>query len=161
MISENISHDSKVWTKEFDLEGNLIPNSEKGEQDEEGNFIYDNLPGYQYVDITHDTYKWTANERGKLDKVKKGTKVCRFAQFPDGKAIMPSILEELLAARKATRKQIPNQKDDFMKNILDKRQLGYKVTANSLYGQCGATMGCRSFNHGNWAKIAYLCSTRY
>jgi len=25
-----------------------------------------------------------------------------------------------------------------MKNILDKRQLGYKVTANSLYGQCGA-----------------------
>ena len=25
-----------------------------------------------------------------------------------------------------------------MKNVLDKRQLGYKVTANSLYGQCGA-----------------------
>ena len=25
-----------------------------------------------------------------------------------------------------------------MENILDKRQLGYKVTANSLYGQCGA-----------------------
>ena len=25
-----------------------------------------------------------------------------------------------------------------MKNVLDQRQLGYKVTANSLYGQCGA-----------------------
>ena len=25
-----------------------------------------------------------------------------------------------------------------MQNILDKRQLGYKVTANSLYGQCGS-----------------------
>ena len=25
-----------------------------------------------------------------------------------------------------------------MKNVLDKRQTGYKVTANSLYGQCGA-----------------------
>ena len=25
-----------------------------------------------------------------------------------------------------------------MKNILDKRQLSYKITANSLYGQCGA-----------------------
>ena len=25
-----------------------------------------------------------------------------------------------------------------MKNILDKRQLSYKLTANSLYGQCGA-----------------------
>ena len=33
---------------------------------------------------------------------------------------------------------IPQQTDDFMKNVLDKRQLGYKVTANSLYGQCGA-----------------------
>ena len=51
---------------------------------------------------------------------------------------MPSILQELLAARKATRKLIPQQKDDFMKNILDKRQLSYKVTANSLYGQTGA-----------------------
>lgn len=29
-------------------------------------------------------------------------------------------------------------KDPFMQNILDKRQLGYKTTANSLYGQCGA-----------------------
>ena len=26
-----------------------------------------------------------------------------------------------------------------MKNVLDKRQLGYKLTANSLYGGCGAT----------------------
>ena len=25
-----------------------------------------------------------------------------------------------------------------MQNILDKRQLSYKITANSLYGQCGA-----------------------
>ena len=51
---------------------------------------------------------------------------------------MPSILKELLKARKDTRKQIPLQTDDFMKNVLDQRQLGYKVTANSLYGQCGA-----------------------
>ena len=51
---------------------------------------------------------------------------------------MPSILKELLASRKATRKLIPQQTDDFMKNILDKRQLSYKLSANSLYGQCGA-----------------------
>jgi DNA polymerase elongation subunit (family B) len=51
---------------------------------------------------------------------------------------MPSILKELLKARKDTRKLIPQQTDDFMKNVLDQRQLGYKVTANSLYGQCGA-----------------------
>jgi hypothetical protein len=74
------------------------------------------------------------------EKVKNGYKICRFAQFPEGtRAIMPSILEELLLARKTTRKLIPQQTDEFMKNVLDKRQLGYKVTANSLYGQCGAS----------------------
>ena len=56
MISENISHDSKVLTKEYDLEGNLI--KEEGEKDEQNNFIYDNLPNYKYVDIKYDTYQW-------------------------------------------------------------------------------------------------------
>ena len=41
MISENISQDSKVWTKEYDLEGNLIKTT--GKRDKDGNFIYDNL----------------------------------------------------------------------------------------------------------------------
>ena len=136
MISENLSHDSKVWTKEYDLDGNLV--RETGEQ------CYDNLPGYKYVDITYDTYKWTrpksvTKTAAAAVKVKCGTKVCRFAQFPEGeKGIMPAILEELLTARKTTRKLAEKQTDPFMANILDKRQLGYKVTANSLYGQCGA-----------------------
>jgi len=136
MISENLSHDSKVWTKEYDLDGKLT--RETGEAE------YDNLPGYKYVDITYDTYKWTRPKSATRTaaaavKVKCGTKVCRFAQFPAGeKGIMPSILEELLVARKTTRKLAEKQTDAFMANILDKRQLGYKVTANSLYGQCGA-----------------------
>jgi len=136
MISENLSHDSKVWTKEYDNDGNLI--RETGEQ------CYDNLPGYKYVDITYDTYRWTRPKSATKTaaaavKVKCGTKVCRFAQFPEGeKGIMPAILEELLLARKTTRKLAEKQTDPFMANILDKRQLGYKVTANSLYGQCGA-----------------------
>ena len=54
MLSENLSHDSKVWTKEYDLAGNLV--CETGEKDDNGLFIYDNLPGYQYVDVTYDTY---------------------------------------------------------------------------------------------------------
>ena len=136
MISENLSHDSKVWTKEYDLHGNMI--LEVGEKNDAGEFIYDNLPDYEYVDVEYDTFKWIPNARGKSEKTHSGTKVCRFAQFPEGRAIMPSILEELLASRKATRKMIPQQTDEFMKNILDKRQLSYKLTANSLYGQCGA-----------------------
>ena len=138
MISENLSHDSKVWTKEYDLHGNLLKTT--GEYDKvKGGFTYDNLPEYEYVDIEYDTFRWEKNQRGKSEKLLSGTKLCRFAQFPDGKkAIMPSILEELLSSRKATRKMIPLQTDEFMKNVLDKRQLSYKLTANSLYGQCGA-----------------------
>jgi len=138
MISENLSHDSKVWTKEYDLDGNLV--RETGEKDPKtGEHIYDNLPGYGYVDVEYDTYRWKPNPRGKMEKHLSGKKVCRFAQFKDGtKAILPSILEELLAARKSTRKLAEQQSDPFMANVLDKRQLAYKVTANSLYGQCGA-----------------------
>jgi DNA polymerase elongation subunit (family B) len=137
MISENLSHDSKVWTREYDLAGNLV--DEWGEKDENGIFVYDNLPGYEYVNITYDTFKYVRKSaKAAAEKVKSGIKTCRFAQFPEGKAIMPSILEELLVARKTTRKLIPQESDEFMKNVLDKRQLGYKVTANSLYGQCGA-----------------------
>lgn len=136
MISENLSHDSKVWTKEYNLTNELI--KETGEKDASGNFIYDNLPDYDYVDVTYDTYRWIPNARGKAIKTVSGKKICRFAQFKEGKAIMPSVLEELLAARKATRKLAEAAEDPFLANILDKRQLAYKVTANSLYGQCGA-----------------------
>ena len=139
MISENLSHDSKVWTKEYDLAGNLIV--EWGEKDETtGVYVYDNLPDYEYVNITYDTYRYfRKTPASAAEKIKCGVKMCRFAQFPEGKkAIMPSILEELLMARKTTRKRIPLETDDFIKNILDKRQIGYKLTANSLYGQCGA-----------------------
>ena len=137
MISENLSHDSKVWTKEYDLSGNLINST--GEQDKDGNYIYDNLPNYTYVDVKYDTYKYfrtTAKSAAK--KIVVGYKICRFAQFPEGKAIMPAILEELLGARKATKKLMTKEEDPFKKNIYDKRQLSIKVTANSLYGQCGA-----------------------
>jgi DNA polymerase elongation subunit (family B) len=136
MISENLSHDTKVWTQEFDLNGNLL--NEVGERDPKtGAFIYDNLQGQEYVNVTYDTYKYVRKTpKAAAVKVKSGWKVCRFAQSTKG--ILPSILEELLKARKNTRKLIPQQTDEFMKNVLDKRQLGYKVTANSLYGQCGA-----------------------
>ena len=189
MISENISHDSKVWTKEYDLDGNIVIDPEtkqekiSGVKDQNGNFKYDNLPGYRYVDITYDRYIWRRKGVGKAqEKVKVGTKTCRYAQFPDNKkAIMPSVLQELLAGRKATRKfikyktvkvksgeeyrglysvndgkativgeketwkvneddvvSVVDTYDAFMKNVFNQRQLGLKVTANSLYGQTGA-----------------------
>ena len=175
MISENISHDSKVLTKIYDLKGKLLS--------EEGNKEYDNLDGYKYVNIEFDTYERVRKKVSAAEeKIKTCKKVCRYAQYPNNKkAIMPSILEELLSARKATRtlikyktvtlnndrqisgllkktekyhiindkgktekvknemvKSVKDTYNDFMKNIFDKRQLGFKITANSLYGGCGA-----------------------
>ena len=134
MISQNLSHDSKVWTKEYNLEGELVRFI--------GDERYDNMEGYQYIDIEFDTYKYIRNPEkpsSKAEKTKVGKMICRWAQFPDNKkGIMPSILEELLKARSSTRKLMKTERDPFMQNILDKRQLGYKVTANSLYGQCGS-----------------------
>jgi len=132
MISQNLSHDSKVWRKEYDLEGNLVK--------EVGDKRYDNLPGYHYIDLEFDNFEYKRKTpTSKAEKVKCGKTICRWAQFPENrKGIMPSILEELLKARSDTRKMIKTEKDPFMQNILDKRQLGYKVTANSLYGQCGS-----------------------
>jgi DNA polymerase elongation subunit (family B) len=138
MISQNYSHDSQVWTKEYNLGGDLV--SVTGERDSNGRFIYDNLPEYQYIDVEFDTFKYIRkNKTSRAEKTKVGKIICRWAQLPSGqKSIMPSILEELLKARSDTRKMIKTEKDPFMQNILDKRQLGYKVTANSLYGQCGS-----------------------
>ncbi len=155
MISENLSHDSII----------LDPK-------------YDNLEGYEYLDISYDVYEKVDDK-----KIKKGEKVVRFAQFPNcEKGTIPKILMKLLKQRKETRKKIEfktvltktgesytglvkesdtkvivtclNNKsteiqrddiesmddtyDDFQKAVLDGLQLAYKVTANSLYGQCGA-----------------------
>ena len=129
MISQKYSHDTKVWTKEYDLSGKLCKQT--------GDMQYDNLPGMEYIDIEFDTYVYVRKTpTSRADKVKSGKMICRWAQSED--AIMPAILQELLKARSDTRKMGKIEKDPFMQNILEKRQLGYKVTANSLYGQCGA-----------------------
>jgi|688.fasta_scaffold18001_1 DNA polymerase elongation subunit (family B) len=143
MLSENLSPDSKVWSKIFNLYDELI--AETGQKDNDGNFIYDNLLGREYVNITFDTYRYVRKTpKGKAEKIKSGYKICRFIQpivdssGKEEKAIMPAILQELLKARKDTRKIQKDTDDDFMWNILEKRQLAYKATANSLYGQLGA-----------------------
>ena len=112
MISENISHDSKVWTVEYELNGEIVEDEFgnpkiTGERDRKGGFTYDNLPDHEYVNITYDRYEWIKKPGKKDVKLKVGTKTCRYAQLPDDKkSIMPSVLHGLLAARKATRAKI-------------------------------------------------------
>jgi DNA polymerase elongation subunit (family B) len=99
MISENLSHDSKVWTQEYDLAGNLI--EEWGEKDENGNYLYDNLPGYEYVNVQYDTYRYfRKHPKAAAEKIRCGYKICRFVQFQDGESgIIPTVLKKLLKAR--------------------------------------------------------------
>ena len=62
----------------------------------------------KYVDIEYDTYKYVRkNPKSAAQKIKCGRKMCRYVQFEgEKKGIMPTVLSELLASRKATRKLI-------------------------------------------------------
>lgn len=62
----------------------------------------------------------------------------RFAKEGDKLGVVPTILDTLLKERKAVKKKMKVEKDQFKYKILDAKQLALKVTANSLYGQLGA-----------------------
>jgi DNA polymerase elongation subunit (family B) len=133
IISENLSHDSVVWVKDYDLEGNLVCLKE-------GSDTYDNLDGWEYLEVEYDILRPDPKDKRKHPPLKPaGRRVCRFAQPMDGsKSTLPKILQKLLSQRKATRKQAEKETDDFRKALLDAQQLAYKLTANSLYGQLGS-----------------------
>ena len=57
------------------------------------------------------------------------------------KGVLPVILEELLAARKRAKADLKREKDPFKRAVLDGRQLALKISANSVYGFTGATVG--------------------
>lgn len=93
---------------------------------------YDNLPGYKYH---QQSYK----------KADGSIKICRFAEKigddpNQTKATIPRILMKLLATRKKCNALKATEKDSFKKAVWDGLQLAYKVTANSLYGQCGSAV---------------------
>lgn len=129
MISDNLSHDTFVMDPQ-----------------------YDNLPGITYKDIVYDNYMYIKKGKGdtltKVINEKEPVKTCRFVQYErdengvpinETRGVIPRILQKLLKARKDTRNKIKNEPDQFKKQVLDGLQLAYKVTANSLYGQIGAS----------------------
>ena len=135
IISENISHDSLVWAKDYDLEGRLVCVSYGSVDDERY------APkGTQWTDIEFDILRPDPEDVRKHPvKIKVGVRHCRYAQPAGGdKSSLPKIVAKLLAARKATRAEIPKTDDPFKKALLDAEQNAYKTTANSLYGQLGS-----------------------
>jgi DNA polymerase delta subunit 1 len=57
------------------------------------------------------------------------------------KGLLTTILEELLSARKKAKKELAVETDPFKKAVLNGRQLALKISANSVYGLTGATVG--------------------
>jgi DNA polymerase delta subunit 1 len=55
--------------------------------------------------------------------------------------LLPIILEDLLSARKRAKADLKKETDPFRKAVLDGRQLALKISANSVYGFTGATVG--------------------
>ena len=133
IVSENISHDSLLWIKDFKYDGTLISHN-WGSEDSE-------CEGYAYTDIEFDIWRPDPNDKRKHPtKVKCGRRICRYAQPLDGsKSTLPQITTWLLQARDAKKKEMKSEKDPERYALLDAEQLAYKITGNSLYGQLGSS----------------------
>lgn len=117
-----------------------------------------------YVDSLNkknEELKPLIEERSALVKTITKNTMCakrnyRFVKEPKG--VLPTILQNLLDARKNTRNQIKSINktitDDnknemtMLISVLDKRQLAYKISANSMYGAMGVKKGYLPFMPG-------------
>jgi DNA polymerase delta subunit 1 len=64
-----------------------------------------------------------------------------FCTTKQRKGLLSQILEELLTARKQAKRELAVETDPFKKAVLNGRQLALKISANSVYGLTGATVG--------------------
>ncbi|RKF75405.1 DNA polymerase delta catalytic subunit [Golovinomyces cichoracearum] len=64
-----------------------------------------------------------------------------FCTVKQRKGLLAQILEELLTARKQAKRELAIETDSFKKAVLNGRQLALKISANSVYGLTGATVG--------------------
>ena len=120
------------------------------------------------------------DERSKLVSQNAKIFMCekrKFRFLKEPKGVIPTILENLLTARKNTRTEMKQIKKDgqggweTLHDVLDKRQLAYKVSCNSMYGAMGVRKGYLPFMPGamcttfmgrqNIAKAAGLLKTEH
>ncbi|PIL25090.1 hypothetical protein GSI_12979 [Ganoderma sinense ZZ0214-1] len=64
-----------------------------------------------------------------------------FAKSSKRKGLLSTILEDLISARKRAKADLKKEADPFKRAVLDGRQLALKISANSVYGFTGATIG--------------------
>mmetsp|Transcript_155936 Transcript_155936/g.499937 ORF Transcript_155936/g.499937 Transcript_155936/m.499937 type:complete len:1220 (+) Transcript_155936:362-4021(+) len=65
----------------------------------------------------------------------------RFVTSRVRRGLIPMVLEELLAARAKAKKDLKSAKDPQTRAVLDGRQLALKMSANSVYGFTGMSVG--------------------
>lgn len=137
IIAQNLSHDTLITDPAFD-----------------------ELPGREYVTVSYDNYEYvyTGNRivkgeilEGKFNKIINKDEPVVHSKFvqpqKDGsgniidssRGIMPRILIKLLKTRKDIKKRMATESDPLKAKLLDAAQQAVKITANSLYGQCGAS----------------------
>ncbi|RKP12455.1 delta DNA polymerase [Piptocephalis cylindrospora] len=155
---------SQLYRKALD-ENLVIPAMRSGASDEayEGATVIEPIKGYYDVPIAtldfaslypsimmaHNLCYTTLLKPQTISelKLKKGVD---YEETPTGdcfvssqhqKGILPTILEDLLSARKRAKNDLKRETDPFVKAVLDGRQLALKISANSVYGFTGATVG--------------------
>eukprot|EP00455_Lapot_gusevi_P013195 TRINITY_DN1637_c0_g3_i3.p1 TRINITY_DN1637_c0_g3~~TRINITY_DN1637_c0_g3_i3.p1 ORF type:complete len:670 (+),score=201.46 TRINITY_DN1637_c0_g3_i3:299-2011(+) len=64
-----------------------------------------------------------------------------FAKSSMRRGILPEILDELISARAKAKAELKKAQDPFTQAVLNGRQLALKISANSVYGFTGASVG--------------------
>ncbi|CCC68676.1 hypothetical protein NCAS_0B05920 [Naumovozyma castellii] len=143
----------------------VIPNMSSQASDEqyEGATVIEPIRGYYDVPIAtldfnslypsimmaHNLCYTTLCNKATVERLKL-TKDEDYVITPNGdyfvtskirRGILPIILDELINARKRAKKDLKNEKDPFKRDVLNGRQLALKISANSVYGFTGATVG--------------------
>ena len=127
------------------MELNLSPETQVENIEDIESIGYENLNRVEYENFMYVG-------KGKGDSVEKivdkdnPVKVCYFLK-PEymkkigmgEKGIIPKVLGNLLSARKETKNKIKDEPNEAKRKVLDGVQLAQKVTANSVYGQLGAS----------------------
>ncbi|PPQ66648.1 hypothetical protein CVT26_009402 [Gymnopilus dilepis] len=146
-------------------EGYLVPASKSEGSDEqyEGATVIEPHKGYYDVPIAtldfaslypsimmaHNLCYTTLLEKPAIERLKlqEGVDYIKtpnndlFVKASKRKGLLPTILEDLISARKRAKADLKKETDPFRKAVLDGRQLALKISANSVYGFTGATIG--------------------
>ena len=93
-----------------------------------------------YTTLLTKEYIASNNLQIDVDYTKTPTGDC-FIKTQVKQGLLPLILQDLLGARKQAKKDLKSETDPFKKAVLNGRQLALKLSANSVYGFTGATIG--------------------